>query len=193
MDHINYLCASVAADVAAEKFIRDCILRQPINGHSFTHSLTCSLSICLHTWVHLGFVATYVCVYVYMFVSISPEKNKTKYALTLHKCKQFVFLFAFIKSLRFLLQVLRAASPALLRVIALGAFFIYCTVSGFCHDFYFNVTIIILLRNIYSLLAGFFFHFFTSIINTQLQQITFFFCCVKASKHCVCVYFLWTI
>lgn len=29
-----------------------------------------------------------------------------------------------------LLQVLRAASPALLRVIALGAFFIYCTVSN---------------------------------------------------------------
>lgn len=29
----------------------------------------------------------------------------------------------------FSLQILRAASPALLRVIALGAFFIYCTVS----------------------------------------------------------------
>lgn len=30
----------------------------------------------------------------------------------------------------FLLQVVRAASPVLLRVIVLGAFFIYCTVSN---------------------------------------------------------------
>lgn len=30
----------------------------------------------------------------------------------------------------FLLQVVRAASPVLLRVIVLGAFFIYCTVSS---------------------------------------------------------------
>lgn len=29
-----------------------------------------------------------------------------------------------------LLQVVRAASPVLLRVIVLGAFFIYCTVSS---------------------------------------------------------------
>lgn len=136
MAYINYLCASVAADFAAEKFIRDCILWQQINGHSFTHSLTCSRSICLHTltpWVHFDFGVDYVCSYV--CGHFTRKKKKTNYALTLHKCKQFVFLFAFIKSLWFLLQVLRAASPALLRVIALGAFFIYCTVSGFGHDF----------------------------------------------------------
>lgn len=92
------------------------ILRQPINGqlstiypHCFRHTL-CSRS--------------------YHSLSVYPDQICGHSLNTCSIC----FLSTLSLNRFFLLQVLRAASPALLRVIALGAFFIYCTVSAFCHD-----------------------------------------------------------
>lgn len=77
-----------------------------------------------------------LCVFILPLVFPSTRKLWFQCMRSLHKmCIIFFIVFTVIA---FLFQVLRAASPALLRVIALGAFFIYCTVSvslGCCFSF----------------------------------------------------------